>query len=311
MAVITADALGRADSAFHTLVGKINSPLPIVMVNWCEDYKFNEQLLKIKDFILCCFAEYGWNEKLTDTHIWGKNSEKFQRYYTGDWKKFDDWVKSNPPKLLLKRELLKKDVSDTAKPIEYPCLVNEFSVDTKEVFYSRPINVFQYWGRSNENRMRIHGQIWLNAYKRGFQVCDNIYFVSKYLQEEQGEKWITLWMPHWARIDINQLMAINGISKLSLSWAGAGFKCFRHMESPANSVMVMHKNDYAWTFDWVNKENCIMADEGNEIFAIEHALKNDELYDIYLRGVETVNKYRLPNYLKHIEATINDSLHRG
>src|SRR5436190_1060159 len=182
--IYIADANGTTDSAFHTLVKHVNSPIPIVMVSWAENFVFNEKLLELKDYVLVCFCEYGWDVHLTDTHIWGVNSEKFVRYYTGDWKKFDRWVKGNPPKLLFKRELLKKDVSDTVKSIEYPCLIDEWRVEPKEIFEQRPLNVFQYWGRSNEHRMRIHGQIWLNAYKRGFQVCDNIYFISKYLQEE-------------------------------------------------------------------------------------------------------------------------------
>ncbi len=308
--VITADGNGQIDSAYHTLVKHINSPIPIVMVSWCENFVFNEALLNIGDYVLIDFCEYGWDTDLTktDSHIWGEvNNSRFQRYYNGDWILFDNWINNNPPKLILKRELLKRDVTDKIKPIEYPCVIDEWIVEPKEVFDERELNVVQYWGRSNENRMRIHGEIWLHAYEKGFQVCDNIYFINNYLQEEKGEKWITLWMPHWARIDINQIMILNGMSKLSLSWAGAGFKCFRTGESPVNSVMVMHKNEYAWEYDW-DETNCILVEHGKEIEGIERALQNENLYDIYVKGMENVNKYRLPNYTKHIEATINNAL---
>jgi hypothetical protein len=305
--VIIADKNGQADSAYHTLVRHIKSELPIVMVSWAEKFEFNPKLLDIKDFILICFCEYGYDANLVDTHIWGRNSDKFPRYYNGGWIEFDNWVKDNPPKLLLKRELLKKDVSDLVKPIEYGCLIDEYPVHSEVEFNSRQISAFQYWGRSNEHRVRIHSEIWLHAYKKGFQPCDSFYYVPQYLNQEQGEKWITLWIPHWARMDINNLMPINGNSKLSLSWPGAGFKCFRTSEAPVNSVMVMYKNDFCFSYDW-NESNCILVEPGKEIEGIEKALKNPNLYTIYLEGLKTVDKYRPHNYIPFLEKIINERI---
>jgi hypothetical protein len=125
-----------------------------------------------------------------------------------------------------------------------------------------------------------------------------VYYINQYLSEEKGEKWITLWIPHWARIDVQQLMNANNLSKLSLSWPGAGFKCFRTSEAPANSVMVMYKNDFAWAFDW-NETNCILVEPGKEIEGIEEALKRDDLYDIYLAGMGNVHGYRVNNYISN------------
>jgi len=303
--IIVANKTGEVDSAYHSLVKHINSKYPIVMVSWSENFVFNDALLGLKDYVLICFCEYGWDFKIIDTHIWGKNSEQFKRYYQSDWIKFDNWVKENPPKILFKRELLKKDVSETVKPIEYPCILPICNIQTRGEFNNRPINVFQYWGRSNENRIRIHGEIWKHAFEKGFQPCDNIYYINNYLAEEKGEKWITLWMPHWARVEMSNLLVFNGGSKLSLSWSGAGFKCFRTMESPVNSVMVMHNNNFSWSFDW-DETNCILSDNGTEIETIELALKNENLYDIYVNGMLNVNKYRLENYLPHIEKLINE-----
>lgn len=305
--IITADKNEVCDSAYHSLIRHINSPIPIVMVSWAENFVFNDALLEIKDYVLICFCEYGWNHKLTESHIWGENSEKFPRYYNKDWVTFDKWVKENPTKMLFKRELLKKDVSDTIKSIEYPCIIERRTQDTKEQFRSRRLSVFQYWGRSNEHRLRIHGEIWLHAYKKGFSVCDNIFYIPSFLEQEQGEKWATLWIPHWARMDVEKLMFCNGNSKLSLSWEGAGNKCFRSAEAPVNSVMVMHKNDLAWTFPW-DESNCILAEHGKEIEGIEDALNDEYLYNVYLEGVQNCDKYRLENYIPHIEKIINSVL---
>lgn len=303
--IIISDAKGRTDSVYHSLINKIFAAFPIVLVSWVEDFIFNEELLGIKDYVLCCFAEEGWDIKITESHLWGVNSEQFPRYYNGDWIKFDNWVKENPPKLFFKRELLKENVTHIVKPIEYPCVIDKWPIQSEQEFNSRPVSVFQYWGRSNEHRIRIHGQIWNHAFKKGFQPCDNVYYINQYLKEEQGEKWITLWIPHWARIEIDKLMPVNNISKLSLSWEGAGFKCFRHSEAPVNSVMVMHKNDFAWAYGW-DKSNCILVEHGKEIEGIEAALNNPNLYNIYLRGVENCDKYRIENYIKnYIEPLIN------
>lgn len=212
--------------------------------------------------------------------------------------KFDNWVKENPPRMMFKRELLKKDVSDKVLPIEYPCTANSYPQQTKEEFESRPINVFQYWGRSSEHRVRIHAEILTHGYKKGFQVCDNLYYINGYLFNEQGEKWVTCWIPHYQRMELSNLMKVNNLSKLSLSWGGAGFKCFRTSEAPVNSIMVTWKNDFAWAFDW-NETNCILVEQGKEIEGIEEALQREDLYDIYLAGMQNVEKYRLSDYINN------------
>ncbi len=190
--IITADKQGRADSIYHSLVKHLNSKLPIVMVNWVEDFVFNDELLKLKDYVLCCMCEYGWNYTIKDSHIWGKNTDKNGygdgRYRGTEWDKFDNWVKKNPFKIMFKRELLKKDVTDKIKPIEYTTTANMYHVQSKEEFDNRPVSVNQFWGRSNEVRIRIHGEIWIHAFHKGFQPCDNLYYINNYLNEEKGDK---------------------------------------------------------------------------------------------------------------------------
>lgn len=298
--LINADRNNNTDAVYHTLISKMNVDIPIVLVSWVDNFVFNDVLLNLNNYVLIDYCEYGWDWDLnkSGTHIWGVNSEKFPRYYNKEYKKFDDFIKVNPPKLNFKRELLINDVSETIKPIEYPCLVDIQPMQLREDFNNRPINVFQYWGRSNEDRLRIHAEILMHSYKKGFQTCDNLYYVQGYLNNEQCEKWVTLWIPHYHRVDISGLMQINGLSKLSLSWNGAGVKCFRTGESPVNSVMVMHKNSMAWAYGW-DESNCILVEHGKEIEGIEYALKRTDLYDIYLKGVENVNKYRVNNYINY------------
>ena len=301
-----ADRNGNVDSVYNTLLRFIDSSkIDIVVVSYSDGFVFNDELLKLKkhEFIIIDFIEMGWN------YNWANHSlDNYHKRFSGDeWKKFHEWV-DGKPLACFKRELdLPTSTIEGYYPIEYPCLIPPYPIQTREEFNARPINVFQYWGRSNENRLRIHGEIWLHSYKKGFQVCDNLYYINQYLQEERGEKWISLWIPHYARVDISELMKVNNLSKLSLSWAGAGFKCFRTSEAPVNSVMVMHKNNFAWAYEW-NETNCILVDEGNEIEGIEKALLNPNLYDIYLAGMQNVDKYRVQNYLKNYIQPIIDKL---
>lgn len=311
MSVIVADKNGVTDGSAFSLLQQVSSPIPIVLVAWSENFVFNDELINVGDCLLACYCEYGhdWDLEKSGSHIWGINSEKFPRYYNGDWIKFDNWVKENNPKLLLKRELLKQDVSDTILPIEYVTNIPIQEPQTKEQFLSRPIKVLNYWGRSNEERLRIHAEIWLNAYKNGGAVCDNIYYLNNFLLHEWNNNWATFNIPHYARVDISEIMKISAMSKIGLSMAGAGLRCFRHGEVSTNSVMATEENSLAWSFDWQDSYNCIKFEKGKEIETINRWLYNQEfLYEIYRTGIETAKKYYLPNYLIHLEKTINERL---
>lgn len=305
--IIVSDKNGSTDSSYHSLITKINSKYPIVVVSWVENFVFNDALLGLTDYVLICYCEYGWNYEIKDSHIWGVNKDNSGRYSGGDWDKFDDWVKSNPPKILFKRELLNKDVSDKVQPIVYPCLVEEQPIQSREEFNNRPISVMNYFGRSNENRFLLQGKIWEHASKRGFSICDNIYYFNSFMQHEQGEKWCSLHIPYYSRIEIANIMVINGMSKISISLYGAGYRCFRNLEAPVNSVMLLKEDDLSWDWDWIDGVNCIKFKEfGDELKVIDEWLASDDLYDVYVRGVWNCNNYRLGTYIPYLENKINN-----
>jgi len=312
MSLYVADAKSRTDGSAYQMLEKVSSNIPIVLVAWTERFKFNPDLLKLKDYVLVCFCEYGYDFKIIDSHIWGENSEKFTRYYTGDWVVFDNWVKENPPKLLFKRELLQKDVTSRIKPIEYACRYSIPPAQTKESFDGRPIQAMMYWGRSNERRLGIHGGIWVNAMKKGYSVIDSVYYFEKFLMEESGIKWATFNIPHYSRIPMEQLLVMNGYSKIGISPSGAGNKCFRETEVSVNSVLCMHDTGMAYSFDWVDGVNCIKMPIGTsdncteEIEAIEAGLRRDDLYEIYLKCIDNCKNYQFQNYISnYIEPIIN------
>lgn len=309
MAVIIADGSGHIDSAHETLVKFIPSGLPIVMVTWAENFQFNPELLSVKDYILICFCEYGydWDSDKTGTHLWGVNSEKFPRYYTGDWVKFDNWVKSNPPKLTLKRELLAKDISHEIKPIDYTTDLDPIPVQSEAEFNSRPVSACYYFGRSHESRLLLHASIWEGASKYSYSVCDNPYQIwgipeqglGSFLQHERGKKYISMHTPHWFRLPMPTILQINGLAKIGVVPFGAGQKTFRHCEVAANSIPLMWRDELAWGAEWINGFNCFKCEPGEEVETIEKLTQpENDLYPVYLESVRTWGKYRTEKYIQ-------------
>lgn len=291
----------------YNVLKNVNSTLPLVLITRLDDYEFNTELLNLKEYVLIDFSELGWDKEFKDSHIFGKNTSDFKyRFDSPEWDKLDGWVKNNPPKYHFIREILKKDITDTVLPIDYPCYATPYPVENREHFNSRPVNVFNFWGRSSEDRVKVHAEFWTHSSVNGASICDNMYYINKFLNEEHNpNKWVTLNIPHFSRVDIQNIYNINGLSKLSLSLKGCGNKCFRHGESPVNSIMVMEDNGITFAYEWVHGVNCIKF-KGDPISAIEQALKRDDLYDIYLRGLENIDKYRIDNYTKnYIEKIIN------
>lgn len=305
--VITADLHRRTDGVAHSMLLQINSKLPLVIVSRVEDYVFNTELLNLDKYILVDFTEYCWDWDRNYTHIWGVNTNGFNdRLTAGEWDKFDEFVKNNPPVLTFKRELLKKDLSDNLLPIEYPCIVNVTEKQSWGEYHSRPLTSFFYWGRSHEARVKLHAKIWLHSSEKGYSVCDNLYYFQNFLKEENNpNKWATMYIPHYGRTDISNILQINSQSKTSISLAGSGLKCFRHSESSVNSLMSMEKNDFAWTFEW-DETNTIQFEVGKEIETIEHAIEHENIYVKYVKCVENCRNYYLPNYIAHLEKIISE-----
>lgn len=292
---------GRIDPVVYNIIKDIDTSLTLVPVTRLEDFVFNDELKSHKDVVIVDFVEYGWDWDMKETHIFGRNTEKFNRLFnTDEWRKFDEWVEGIFPRLYLKRELLKKDVSPTVKPLQYPAWHKPPEPDSKEKYLSRPLEYFQAWGLSHEGRKRVHGDIWMRAGKHNYIVCDNIDNLSSFLQYESNpRKWLTQNTPYYRRYEMSTINEVNGMTKLSGSWAGAGRCCFRMTECSINSLMVMWEDQIEYSYSWIDGFNCIRVEEGNEVEGINFALQRNNLYELYLNGVETANKYYYPTYINN------------
>lgn len=301
----------RNDGVGYALCEKLKVNLPIVFVSLSEDLDFNEQVLGLagKPYCLISFVEMGWNWSREIGHQFGVNTDQFPEvFHMESWKVFDDFVRDNPPTISFYRELLQEQATDKILPISYPCFIPQQHIQTFEGFINRPLDVFYTFGISHEYRKDLHGQIWQQAGKYGYSVCDNLYYLELFLQNEHNPKrWFSANIPHYARQPIEVITERNGSAKISICVAGAGRNCFRHLEVPVNSVMMMWEDNTAWhQKDWVHGENCIKCEQGTEIeTAVEWLKRPERLYKIYLNGMQTVDKFRFDNFIPHLENIIN------
>lgn len=324
--IVSPDKGGTVEGAINS---NILSYLPrgddvaVVPISRFGHFQFNEELYKIrKPVVIVDFVEYGandWDRK--NTHIWGTNTlDNFGTFKDwgikiDEWRKFDKWVADCPPALIFKRELLAKDVSPTLQPIDYGCYVGPIPADSRDAFNGRPLEVFYSWGHSHEGRRRVHGEIFKQSSHLGYDLIsawDQFDPHFKHLDPNNKSRvWAAIYSPFFTRIDIKKVLLCQGRSKLSLSMPGAGIKCFRHAEAPVNAVMVKQSDDLAWSFPWVHGVNSIVVEKDQtdfdiirglkgdeEVPAMNEALKRDDLYDIYVRGLETVDKYRGARYAR-------------
>lgn len=298
MSVIIANATGEIDSAYHSLVKHIQSPLPIVMVSSSSSFIFNEELLSLKEkeFILVDFKELGWD------YNWQQHSlENYHDRFRGEeWKKFHEWIYGKPLMGFIRElDIKTANAMPNVYPIDYPTTIEPIPIQSEEEFNNRPLSACYYFGRSHEERLRLHSRIWDGATRHGYSVCDNIFYYNGFMQNESGKKYFSANIPHYHRHPIEQILTINGQAKIGLVPHGAGIKTFRATEVSANAVPLLWEDNLAWSYEWIHGVNCLRCVPGKEIETIEEWTQKPELYDIYKNAVETCDKYRVNNYINN------------
>lgn len=307
--VINANKTGETDGSMANMIGRINCHTPIVIVSRCENFVFNDELLGLDKYILVDASEHGWDFSWQyGTPLFGKNYEYYKNHFKGDgYKELNQFITDRSPLKYFKRELLKKDASDFYLPIEYAAW-HQALLCSEDDFNSRPLEVFFNWGLSNPMRPMLHGKIWSYSHIYGYSVCDNLFSLQRFLDEEKNQrKWATVNTPHYVRQPVENVLQVNGLSKLSICLWGAGRKCFRTTgESPLNAIMMLPEDDMAYTHPWISGFNCIKftVDE-NMVGWISDATQRKDLYEIYKNGHATCEKYSVNNYTKHLADIIN------
>ena len=271
----------------------------VIPISMYHNYTFNDELVHITQPIaIIDFIEYEWNywSETSDTHLLGKNTHSCRWLAKDSWYQFDNWVASKRVVMYLKRELAKKDVTDNVKPIEWACYLPGGHLHSKDEFNSRRMEVFNCWGYSNPARADLHADIFKGINTHGLGVIAQFDHYDTYFAHERARAWMSVYAPHWSRRNILDNMRFQENAKLTVSLPGAGQKCFRSTEAPVSSIMAMQQDDLAWSYDWTHGVNCIRFNKGNAFPELEAATHRDDLYDIYMGSLETVDKYRSQRY---------------
>ncbi len=304
----------RNDGVGYKLAQQLNVNIPIIFVSLQEDLDFNEEILSLKgkQYCLISFVELGYNWDRTNGHQFGVNTEQFPNVFHMDtWKVFHDFVRDNPPAISFYREALQEQVNDKLLPISYPCFISPIPIQSKEEFNNRIFEVWNTFGISHEYRKELHGSIWSMSSKYGYSVADNLFLLDHFLLHESNpKKWASIHIPWWARQSMDVITERTKSAKIGISISGAGNCCFRHLEIPCVSAMLMWDNNTAWHQGiWEHGFNCIKCEQGKEIETIlEWLNKPEELYSIYVEGTKTIQKFRFEEYVPYLENLINSAI---
>ncbi len=156
--------------------------------------------------------------------------------------------------------------------------------DTFEQYCARPIDVLMCYGYSHPMRPRLHATILAATQDYGWTFITN----PSHMEHEKPPFAVLLHQPWYDRISQDELLDLQGKAKITISFPGAGEKCFRHSEACINSVMAMPLDHIRWQANWWVGNSLKMPMLPNEWpFQLRKALDNPEnLYQIYLNGTK-------------------------
>lgn len=309
----------------------------ILPILWEPNYEYDETInsINFKNIVILDFLEFGcgtWNDK--------RYQEKFYSFfgfvhepYNGFFEKEKQFLKlhenlrdilKDKIRIYFKRELSNlldlTNLGVKVLPADFINTYEEYTPCTEEQFWKRGLDILYIWGRSSQDRVRLHGTLFSQMDRFGH----NMYSSEKQYDEEliknKRDNAIALFHKEWyERLDFRKYQKN---SRTVIDLYGAGMKCFRTVESTIDSVSF--KQDLSFlshAYPWIHGENCIMfknRDESNNLDEYKacdtlwHYIRGKgkkELYNIYLKNCETNLNYINVNYLNnYFIPNINSSL---
>lgn len=297
------------------------SILPIV---WEPNYKYDEDLnkIKFKNLIILDFLEYGcgtWSDPRYKNlySYFGFKHEPYDGFFERELEfyKLHLNIKQylrDKTRVYFKREMMSSNTFDDfgikVLPVDFINTYGEYKIYTEEQFWKNKIDLLYIWGRSSQDRVRLHGTLFTQMDRFGH----NMFSTEKQYDEEvlknnRDRSFLLLHKEWYERVDF---MKYQNNTRAVLDLYGAGLKCFRTIESTINTLSF--KQDMSilkHAYPWIDKENCVMlANKENSCVLDEHKscdilhyyLRGNgqsELYKLYLNSCETNLKYRNVNYI--------------
>lgn len=280
--------------------------ITLVCISHYGDYSFGSHLsqLRGKKWGMVDFMEYYGQVESGETHLFGKNHDiAYNLHSNPEWSKLNAFCADNPPAIYFKREIFKGMRCPSVQPIEWPCHLPAWEIESKEAFDVRPFEVFFNYGISHCSRPELHGDILKNCCREGYEVINAFEHIDAKINQP-GKKWIAIHSPHTHRTHINGIALRQAQSKISVGLRGAGYKCFRSGEL-VHTVPAIHSPNIEWAFDWQDRYNCIHLPEGHEYETLLEATRTDNLHEIYVNAQRNLDSYRIPNYIdRHVMPSI-------
>ena len=276
----------------------VGNDIPVVVTVTHGGFKFNHDLNQLagKKYVHIDYTEWGWQWDFTKSNVFGESEHYPGESKSHEWGTLHGFIRDNPPALTFQRELRKVDVTPTRVPIDFLSTIPVPKLVTKAEYDSRPFQVFYYWGFSHANRSRIHGDIFEAFGTSNIEVVDGYDKVDWKWLRKDGRVWLTVFSPHWWRRPMKEVMSWQAQAKISICPYGAGAKAFRHAEAPVNCIMAQQENCLAWSYPW-DETNSVRMQEPHEVKDLLRAVERTDLYDVYLRAQENIDRYRIHRYL--------------
>lgn len=177
-------------------------------------------------------------------------------------------------------------VGDKFIPIDFYNFKTWDKIDTFEEFNARPIDILMCYGLSHPLRPQVHAVIMTSGL---WTYIDQ----PEYMEHEKGPFALCMFRPWYARVDVDELFALQAKAKITISLPGSGVKCFRSSEI-INSVMAMPLNDLIWQAGW-NHDNCVLIEDQPDLWPVELKWELDRpeaLYQKYLNGTKIANNIK-------------------
>lgn len=303
------DVAGRIDPPVERILRELpkGSDVTIVPVTRLEDFRFAGGIKG--PWVLWDHSEFGWDWDQRSGYVWGETRLWHPWFQSEEWRKFDQFVRDNPPIATFQRELRQSEVTPNRFPCEYLNFCPLVTPDTREQFGARPIDVCFQWGRSSESRVRLHANIFRQSSYLGYQVVSEVEHIPHEIREGKRNLWASIHTPHYARRSMEEVQRMFTQSKVVVSMAGCGQKTFRGGEIP-NSIIAFPKDELAWGVGYRDGLNCIRLSTGLGPDSITHdkenmevqelgdAILREDLYDIYRGAVYAADQLRPERYLR-------------
>lgn len=172
-------------------------------------------------------------------------------------------------------------------PIDFYNFLEWPTIHSFEEFQARPIDVFLSYGLSHPLRPAVHAALMASCHEMGWT------FITKpeHMLHEEPPYVVLLHTPYYDRLEMDDIMLLQSQSKITISLPGAGTKCFRHSESPINSVMAFPLDDVVWQAGWGQNNSIQIRGDASEWpeKLKRHLNHGRKLYDRYLAGTKRVS----------------------